>query len=403
MEMRFSLEFSRIIIICFLQFFIIGCFSGANNKSVSPTLSLQYDDKAHHIVKKSLFKNGKVNIDLSEEGKKLKITEILGSYKYVILETLPESLLGSISKVLLKDRRIFVLDYKMSKAVFVFDINGKFIYKVAPKKSDLYMPLDICLVEKNLYILSEGTVSKYSVENGELIETFNLPFKAISFAPVESKNETFNFFVNKNANTGIGLNLDFEFFTLDLNKRKILKEQIRSTNRDAATFALFNFFYRDKETFFTKTNVDTVFEVKTDSIVPILNIKFEKSKAVKSASNSLLCNFMATPKFYYCSRVTEGKLYHIYINRQNNRFVKVKLIIDNRFLGSFNSTPVGASGEDFIFLIDPAALKYNLAKHKDKGDSLSITKLFKDACGLESEVKRTDNPILVFAKPNFYE
>jgi hypothetical protein len=51
--------------------------------------------------------------------------------RFVPLETTDDCLVGVIDKVLIRDNRIYVADYSKAKALFVFDMEGKIIFKIA--------------------------------------------------------------------------------------------------------------------------------------------------------------------------------------------------------------------------------------------------------------------------------
>jgi len=57
----------------------------------------------------------------------LKINHI----RYIPLETTDECLIGFANKTLIKNNRIYVADYTRAKAIFIFDMNGKFLFKIA--------------------------------------------------------------------------------------------------------------------------------------------------------------------------------------------------------------------------------------------------------------------------------
>jgi hypothetical protein len=53
--------------------------------------------------------------------------------RYVPLETSDDCLIGNVSKTLIKNNKIYVADFHMASAIFVFDMNGKFLFKIARK------------------------------------------------------------------------------------------------------------------------------------------------------------------------------------------------------------------------------------------------------------------------------
>lgn len=57
-------------------------------------------------------------------------SNIVTDVSYVKLETTAESLIGEVSKIIVQDDRIFIMDSFVSNNLFVFSINGKFIAKI---------------------------------------------------------------------------------------------------------------------------------------------------------------------------------------------------------------------------------------------------------------------------------
>jgi len=53
--------------------------------------------------------------------------------RYIPLETTDDCLIGDIYKVLIRDNRIYVADYDKAMALFVFDMEGKFLFKIAER------------------------------------------------------------------------------------------------------------------------------------------------------------------------------------------------------------------------------------------------------------------------------
>ncbi|GHS93844.1 hypothetical protein FACS1894207_0970 [Bacteroidia bacterium] len=51
--------------------------------------------------------------------------------RYIPLETSDDCLIGTTSKVLIRDNRIYVADFHKTLALFVFDMNGKFLFKIS--------------------------------------------------------------------------------------------------------------------------------------------------------------------------------------------------------------------------------------------------------------------------------
>ena len=73
----------------------------------------------------------KIQIDVHKINKGYDLTAILDTIYYIIpLETNDDCLIGKIDKLEVKNERIFVTDF-MSKSVYEFDMNGKYLSKVS--------------------------------------------------------------------------------------------------------------------------------------------------------------------------------------------------------------------------------------------------------------------------------
>ena len=53
--------------------------------------------------------------------------------KYIPLETSNECLIGYVNKIMIRNNLIYVADFNQAKALFIFDIDGKFIFKIDRK------------------------------------------------------------------------------------------------------------------------------------------------------------------------------------------------------------------------------------------------------------------------------
>lgn len=72
--------------------------------------------------------------DIQFEPKKSRIPhEVLSDVTYVPLETTQESLIGRVDKMIIKDGRIYILDIALKRALYVFDLTGKFLFKIDRK------------------------------------------------------------------------------------------------------------------------------------------------------------------------------------------------------------------------------------------------------------------------------
>jgi hypothetical protein len=111
------------LIILMSVFFLAACSSGNSNSGRSA------DNKTHYSL--VLTNKGVLIIDLDTIEKRMGYySEFFSSVRYVPLETRPESLIGRIEHIELYNDTLFVFDKAKAKAIFLFDLSGKFIRKI---------------------------------------------------------------------------------------------------------------------------------------------------------------------------------------------------------------------------------------------------------------------------------
>jgi hypothetical protein len=69
-----------------------------------------------------------------QDAKEIKLDTITNKHiSYIPLETNDKCLIGDIEKIIIKHDKIHVADFTVAKALFVFDIQGKFLFKIDRK------------------------------------------------------------------------------------------------------------------------------------------------------------------------------------------------------------------------------------------------------------------------------
>lgn len=126
-----------------------------------------------------------INIKTNEIIDDVSISELVSEYKFVVLESTDESLLGQIDKVELFDDYIYVLDSRNTKKVLRFSRSGKFLNKISAignGPGEYLLPDDISINQKtgDIAILDQTKVSIFSPEN-KFIRTVKLPIYAYKF------------------------------------------------------------------------------------------------------------------------------------------------------------------------------------------------------------------------------
>lgn len=119
--------------------------------------------------------NDFIVLDMDKENASyIKPCEIVDNVEFIPLETREECIIGSYDKILVLNDTIYVFDKMHQKAVFVFNIEGHFLYRISAigrgpgeyfKAYDFYVDT----VSSHIGILDYGRIQKYNFR-GEYIE-----------------------------------------------------------------------------------------------------------------------------------------------------------------------------------------------------------------------------------------
>ncbi len=117
---------------------------------------------------------------------------ILDDFKYVVLESTDESIIGGIDKLEVYKDRIYILDM-MTSSLFVFTIDGEFIYKInrigaGPEE---YIQLDFFSIDyENEHLVLTDLMSYWVMRfdmDGNFISRKKIPFWVEGVASFQDK------------------------------------------------------------------------------------------------------------------------------------------------------------------------------------------------------------------------
>ena len=137
--------------------------------------------------KKADYSNNATLIAVSKaQSEQLSLSTLSDSISYTLLDTPQELAIGQIDRILLTQKRFFVLDREIASALFVFDLNGKLIFDIqegigGPGEVLEFSDFDVSDQAQELYILDNNSKDiKVFDFAGELINRIRLPFFAAS-------------------------------------------------------------------------------------------------------------------------------------------------------------------------------------------------------------------------------
>lgn len=330
-------------------------------------------------------------------------------FKFIPLQTTNECLIGSISDIKIANNKIFVGDIHKSNAIFVFDMNGKFITKVGNKGNapNQYLNLfgfDIDK-ERQIIVLDDRQKKRllyYDLDSFEFKYAQKIDFDFANFQLL--KDENIGFF-------------NYKGFENESNRNKSYLLITNSTGKAIKTF--YDCTFSTSETLSNTPNriytlrknayvfhhlFPYIYKIEDNGIVPIYELNFdtfkfpdlayldEKSKKNKDYTNKLeSSNIISSYGIYettdlICCPFICKRQFHIglYNKRSDTGYLfSVPDFYKDSRLGVFIN-PKGSTEEFLISTIDPQ----DISKVK-KNSILSY---------LSNKVTTEDNPVICLLK-----
>lgn len=256
---------STIIIILF------GAMCGCSEKT-SPEVTTSGDVSTIHIQ----------NIKPQE----IKMSSVVDTIEYVKLETNENCLIGNITKIIPMGDTILVADSELSRKIYLFDKNGKFIRQIAqrgegPQEYERFSDVVYDKVNKRFFIL-DGAQNKmliYDV-NGTFVDYFTFEYNVKNIEYV-GNNILAMYFWSPNINT---LSKDGMSPTLGL--YDVLKKELISLNvwkssdiNSSAKMLCLNILQQNVNggAYFYQDLCDTIYSIKGEKVAKNVCLDFGKS------------------------------------------------------------------------------------------------------------------------------
>lgn len=197
---------------------------------------------------------------------------------YLKLETNPNCLIGKIDKVLFSENYIYVVDKEISKDIFIYSYNGKFIRKISAgqKQKDRFVQIqDVILNSKNKQVLLLDVFSQkifcYAY-NGDFINTIPMIFNFHSFACLDSNQAIFN--IKRGDNNNLPKIDAFQLVSASFNGQLYSKgffNKLKSSSGWTTNCQLWKF---DQSIYYNPPFCDTIYRITKDTIYSEISLNF---------------------------------------------------------------------------------------------------------------------------------
>lgn len=329
-----------------------------------------------------------INIDLKKMSKSI----VLDSVGSIVLETNDDALIGRVDKVLVVRDKVYVLDSEMTKALFVFNIKGKFLYKirrVGKGEGEYLAPDDFTVNEDSgeVYILDIDQKKIMAYVDGDYKREKRLDEDLAGIQSVDNKIIGFN-------DNCFRKNSCFRFFVMNnylkiLNKRQKIafRSETISWQLEMAMFKHDNIVYFTEPFLFgikgLDSNLNEVEHLEIDFGTASIDEKTKEQprdkflKYLNETSKAFLVdNFMMNKDVVFFTFFYKSFLHFTFCKKQD--YGKIKIAPALTLCNNSRVSPCYMDSQNLYSLVYPDAIKQD--------DRLAL--------GL-NKIKESDNPILI--------
>ncbi|MFL1011685.1 6-bladed beta-propeller [Flavisericum labens] len=346
----------------------------------------------------------------------LKGTSIIDSCWYIPLETKDESVFGHIDKIIIEDEYIFILDSRNTGNLFVFSMDGDFVFKInkkgkGPQEYTRINDFTIDSDNKNI-IIHDDRLAKLFYFNfeGSFVKTVKTSFR---FANLCKQNNIMYYLLGNRSNLHLPI----------LNNKSLIKsnEGLINTyntydikNEVNLKLSKFDqFYYSGNHLSFTiPVTKNFIYNIEKGEVKPTYQLNFGKKNITKLISQKLKdykSYYKATKDLDFNMFIgthfeTKSKLFIQYVENSKYRNLFFDKVTGNTILWErFVSDDIHTAGdivshyaiyeEDIFVNFKEPSVFVNTLKNINKIDFKSAR--VKELC---KTLNKTDNPVLCFYK-----
>ena len=199
----------------------------------------------------------------------LKISNI----RYIPLETTDECLLGYADKILIRNNRIYVADFSKAMSLFVFDMNGKYLFKInkrgqGPGEYISFRDFDI-QNNKELYMFDHfGKKLLIFDSEGKYLRDIIFEFSFRSFCLAEDK-----IYMSEIRGTDGNKVAALALYDIENGKTTFLMDNKKFLYTIPVSNSSYTFYYSPNTIYHAPKLSETIYSVTNDSIFPAITIK----------------------------------------------------------------------------------------------------------------------------------
>lgn len=377
-------------------------------------------------IDSSLIQNINVDLDNIEE---IRYSDIYKGIRYIKLETNENNLLGFVNKICISDNRLYLLSPTPINTVYVFKMDGKFLYKLRKigKGPGEYTDLQDIQVNKYIWLLDHFSkkILKYSLD-GKFLCEISTKVWADRFEFLNK--DTIVFFSNNRYNEINNKIVNYQLIFMDLASQEIVNYLLpfnpnfdKVYVRDYTNFSSGNQFIS-----FNHSYNDTIFRVNPGmQVSPRYHVDFGKYKVpdellnkkynnAKEFSMSIArsdyvyrfgSNFRENENVLFFCFVHKRILHHLLVSKKTENIICYNNFIND--LEGYNLSkalgidfqPLAATEKELVFLLEPQEFISSIEEQKkifNENEWLNFKENNQNLIDVFQKTKSMDNPIIVY-------
>ena len=356
-----------------------------------------------------------------ETKNKIRLSNLIDTCYTVTLETNKSNLIGSIDEIKIYGDRIYVLDKKISKEVFVFDIQGDYIGKIGQKghgpgeypKPDGF-EIDKINGELLITSLSIRKIFRYDF-NGNFLGSISTKISSFDFKILDNGQRVFLSGEEENAHLGELKSKQIYITDRNLNIMSYGPKN-RTYFKKFKLLRSANLMVKNREVSYSFKLSDTIYNVYEDSISAKYRLDFgnfgidkEKLKSItymdfdkeirnKTQSAYFMGEHFQTKDYVMITYIYKNMPISCFYNKTERKIIEGIFLNDTPKYPIFHTSIVGVYDNYFVSSIDAYKIvnMNNILKENQKDYHVEFLKKIKNDSGLK--IKKTDNPVLLFYK-----
>ena len=311
--------------------------------------------------------------------------------KHIVLETTPESTIGTIDKLIVRENKIYILDKEITKSLFVFSIEGKFLYKInqAGRGSGEYIYPDDFSIDN-----SKNEILIWDIDQKKIIF-----YKKNKFIKEKSISHKFSFISHLRNHIVAVNNSCMEerncFKVLLFDKDFNIKEKLESFERkdDRVNWDLqIPLFENNSGVYITEAFSNTIYKMDNDlNYAPFVTIDFQgkgisyKEKEKKPREEFLSSLWKTKNKAFLVDNFLKQSDFE-YFNFLYNQKLIFNFSVEDKVVSSYSLI-----NENKIFFL-PVYIDDNYLYAKT--DAMNFIELDKDYQNKLGDISEMNNPVI---------